>query len=156
MSYVLEAFIARTDDLKVIQNTYPFAALTNLDQGFSLIPMTEELFKKISNAPTQSSLPESNSSNPLFEYLNTPLEQTILKLIKKRTIGYCEAEYFEGQGGQIAVLWQNGARVKLYEFGQNAINLLLKDLGVIPTPAKDEFDTLELGRNRKTEQWRQK
>lgn len=110
----------------------------------------------MSNASAYSNLSKSNYLNPLFEYLNPALEQTILKVIKKRTIGYCEAEYFGGQGGQIAVLWQNGVRVKLYEFGLNAIDLLLKDLGVIANSEKDEFDTLELGKNRKTKQWVEK
>ena len=145
MSYNLEAFIGLSENLKIIKETYRHAALIELEQGFSLIPMTEELFKEMDNG--------FNSAKKDFDYLNPQLEQSILKLIGKRTMGYCEASFFGGQGGQVALLWQNGARARHYPVSYDAIDSLLKDLGVVKTLEKDEFDTLRLGRYRQTEQW---
>ncbi len=158
MSYTLEAFIGKTADLQILKNTYKNAVMVELKQDFSLIPMTEELFTemmKLAVDPSTSGLSLNFAQNnfPYFNYLNPEIEKTLLKLTAQSTIGYLEADYYNEEGGQIAVLWQNGLRTKTYEFSNHAIDFLLKDLKVAADSGKDQFDTLELGKNRKTENW---
>jgi hypothetical protein len=64
-----------------------------------------------------------------------------------------EAEYFGGEGEQAAILWQGGQRhfVSGPEYG--ALNKVLRALGVHPATSQDEFDAVDLGRHRHTEEW---
>jgi hypothetical protein len=86
-------------------------------------------------------------------YMSKNAENTILTIIGDNCIGYIEAEYFGGQGGQMAILWQDGKRYKLSDFGKGVINLILKHFGVIAESGLDEFETINLGRHRFTEHW---
>jgi hypothetical protein len=81
-------------------------------------------------------------------------------------IAYVEADFFGGAGIQSAVLWQD-ATVVLGPLGRDTtrqaplgstldnqpINTVLRHLGVRRTATHDEFDTLALGRHRRTEDW---
>jgi hypothetical protein len=63
-----------------------------------------------------------------------------------------------GGGGQDATVWRDGRIVlgPLHSSGQGAINQALRSMGIAADPAVgegDEFDTLGLGRYRKTERW---
>lgn len=57
------------------------------------------------------------------------------------------------KGGQIAIIWKDGQRFKLFDYGQNAINSVLKYFGVTSQKEKDEFDTVNFGRHRVTNDW---
>lgn len=63
-------------------------------------------------------------------------------------VAYVEAEYFGGVGEQSAVLWRDGVREEL-----GSINEALRALGVRGIAGRDEFDTVDLGRHRSTQDW---
>ena len=96
---------------------------------------------------------EASNSVDKFEYLTANIETKILQLIGDKKFAYVEAEYFGGEGGQIAIIWNNRARQKLFSYGQENINKVLKDFGIKPKIGNDLFDTLGLGRHRNTIDW---
>ena len=148
MGYILHAFIGKQPDLQLIASSFHNTKLVNVGKEIFIIPMTEELYDEIN----ELKISEDVGS---LTYMSKNVENKILSLIDDKCIGYIEAEYFEGQGGQTAILWQKGERYKLYTFGQGVINLLLKHLGVSAKIGLDEFDTINLGRHRNTEDWLQ-
>ncbi len=69
-------------------------------------------------------------------------------------VAYVETEYFGGNGVQSAAVWERGAIAfgpKQADVGP--INEALRLLGVERTNAKDEFDTVGLGRHRGNKGW---
>ena len=145
MGYIIQSFLGKQEDLLLIQNAFDKAVIKELGQDLFMIPMTEELFDQINNYQWS----EDISS---FMYLNKNVEEKILKLIGKRSIGYIEADYFGGEGSQIGILWKDGIRYKLIE-SRNAVNIILNRFNIITIPGKDEFDTLNLSRYRTTRDW---
>jgi hypothetical protein len=146
MGYYLQAFIGKISDLKVLATRYDKAKEIDIGQGLTLIPMTEELFDQINNLVASNSIDK-------FEYLTDNIENEILKHIGNTKLAYVEAEYFGGQGGQIAIIWNNNKREQFFEFGQDKINGVLKNFGIKSKIGSDEFDTVGLGRHRNTIQW---
>ena len=146
MGYILNAFIGKQSDLQLIATRFNNSKLVNVWNDIFIIPMTEELYDEIN----ELKISEDVGS---LTYMSMNVENKILSIIEAKCIGYIEAEYIGGQGGQKAVLWQNGERYKLYNFGQGVINLLLKYFGVSSEIGLDEFDTINLGRHRNTEDW---
>lgn len=63
------------------------------------------------------------------------------------------AEFFGGVGNQQAELYADGQLLREFPAGYSAINLALRELGIVAEPPHDEFDTLGLGRHRHTGQW---
>jgi hypothetical protein len=146
MGYYLQAFICKTTDINCLTIIFDKAVRVDLAQGLSLIPMTEDLFDQIN---------EFNVTNEIdsFFYLTENIENKILLSIGDRRFSYIEAEYHGGQGGQVAVIWENGKRVKLLPYGQNRINNVLKYFGVVADKGQDEFLTLGFGLHRHTQEW---
>lgn len=90
MGYILQAFIGRQADLQIIADKYHKAQIVTVGQNISIVPMIEDLFDEINEVTISE---EVNS----FMFLTTKIEQSILKIIGTRLIGYIEAEYFGGQ-----------------------------------------------------------
>jgi hypothetical protein len=146
MGYYLKAFICKQADTNIFTDNFDKAKDIEIGQELSLIPMTEELFDQINNLVVSNSVDK-------FEYLTDNIETKILQLIGDKKIAYVEAEYFGGQGGQIAIIWNNRKRQSFFEYGQECINKVLKDFGIKTKFFKDEFDTLNLGQHRNTIDW---
>jgi hypothetical protein len=146
MGYILNAFISRQTDLQLITSKFQNARLINVGKGIFIIPMTEDLYDEINELVISGDVGK-------LTYMSKNVENRILAIIGDNCIGYIEAEYFGGQGGQTAILWQNGRRFKLFDFGKDVINLLLKHFGVIAELGLDEFDTINLGRHRNIDDW---
>jgi hypothetical protein len=75
------------------------------------------------------------------------------ELSKAGRIAYVEAEYFGGTGTQANCLFEFGQPLAEPGVSEEAINEALRFLGVTAADGKDEFDTVDLGRNRGTEGW---
>ena len=146
MGYYLQAFICKQADTNTFTDNLDKAKKIEIGQGLSLIPMTEQLFDQINNFVVSNSVDK-------FEYLTDNIETKILQLIDDKKIAYVEAEYFGGEGGQIAIIWNNHKRECFFEYGQECINRVLKDFGIKPKIGNDEFDTLDFGRHRNTIDW---
>ena len=146
MTYILQAFITKKSTHNKFTDFYKNATAIDIGQELSLIPFTTELFDEINKLT--DSMPIGK-----FEYLTENIEIELLKHFDNVKISYIEAEYFGGQGGQIAIIWEDKKRIYLSDFDDNEINKVLKDFGVIADNGKDEFDTVSLGRKRRTESW---
>lgn len=146
MGYYLQAFICKQADTNIFTNNFDKAKNVVIGQGLSLIPMTEDLYDQINDFVVSNSVDK-------FEYLTDNIEAKVLQLIGDKKVGYVEAEYFGGAGGQIAIIWNNHKRENFFEYGQECINRVLKDFGIKSKIGKDEFDTIDLGRHRNTIDW---
>ena len=146
MGYTLHAFIGTRPDLAVLAENFHHASVLEVGKGIFLIPMTGELFEEINNFIVSGAIGK-------LTYMTLNVESNVLKIAGNNSIAYVEAEYFGGEGGQQAVLWQTGQRYKLFEFGEDVINDVLKHFGVKPEKGYDAFDTIGLGRKRNTEDW---
>lgn len=146
MTYILQAFIVKKSTHYKLTDFYQNAIAVNISNDLSLIPFTTELFDEINKL---------TASNPIgkFAYLTENIEIELLKHFENIKVAYIEAEYFGGQGEQIAIIWEDKKRIYLSDLGDNEINNVLKNFGVIANNGKDEFDTVSLGRNRRTEDW---
>ncbi|HLZ56584.1 MAG TPA: hypothetical protein VKR06_06525, partial [Ktedonosporobacter sp.] len=76
-------------------------------------------------------------------------------LSEKGLVAYVQADFFGGEGGQSAIVWQQGQVVlAVDETGIGAINQALQYLGVkAGDRSGDEFMMVGLGRHRFTERW---
>ena len=88
-----------------------------------------------------------------FEYLLKPLAEALTKFSVGTKIAFCEAEYWGGQGSKSAALWEDGELVKTLKFDGQAFNEVLRFLGIESVTDKDEFDVVNWGRYRKTQDW---
>lgn len=146
MGYHLTAFIGMQQPLQLIADSFNTAKLVHVGKAIYIIPMTEILYDEINKFKISDDIGS-------FTYMSENMETVILKIIENNCVGYIEAEYFGGEGGQTALLWENGKRSRLLDFCQDAINSILKHLGIIASGDLDEFDTIGLGRHRHLEDW---
>src|SRR4051812_11618183 len=107
MGYILQAFIGRQEDLQLFADNYSNAKVVTVGQHISIVPMTEELFDEMNTLGISEDI-------STFMFLTTNVEQAILNLIGALQVGYIEAEYFGGQGGQHAILWKDGQRFQMF------------------------------------------
>lgn len=129
-----------------ILEKYGESQKVDLNNGISMIPMTNELFDEINQMKTSPTISK-------FELLTKNIEHQTIRTIGPRELAYVESEFFGGQGGHIGIIWRNGERDFLGTFEKNTMNEILKRLGVKRKLLKDEFETVGLTRNRDTGDW---
>ena len=138
MTYILQAFITKRSNHNYLTDFYENATAVDIGHELSLIPFTTELFDEINKLTISKPIGK-------FDYLTDNIEIELLKHFGNVKIAYIEADYFGGQGEQIAIIWEDKKRIYLSDFGDYEINKVLKDFGVIADNGKDEFDTVGLG-----------
>ena len=74
-------------------------------------------------------------------------------LSTRSPVAYVTAQFFGGAGAQAATLYRHSREDTTFEAGYHAINAALLALGITAEPPSDAFDTLGLGRYRRTEDW---
>jgi hypothetical protein len=156
VSYRLEAIVGSAATLQGIlehRAVIP-AVLVPLRQGIALVPMTDDLFDAVT---------DGTSDSPLgFWKLPGGFDRVLADWSTSGPIGYVEADYFGGVGGQRAALWVDGqltlGPLSVDEGQQwpaegSPISQVLARLGVDRTGHPDEFDAAGLAENRDTEDW---
>ena len=104
---------------------------------------------------------------PPFKELTAGWRKTLRELSFKGKCAYVETDFFGGDGKQFAEAWENGERIQgplvsFYGYTQarpiagttqveDAINEVLRTLGIYCHEGKDEFDSVGLGRFRSNE-----
>ena len=146
MGYTIQAVIGPAALLTTVVAEQPGAALIGLPQGIAMMPMTDEVFDAV-NAGADEGLG--------FWKLPAGYPGKLSAWSVAGPVGYAEAEFFGGAGGQRAALWVAGrlAWGPVSEGEGSPISLLLRKLGVTRGTHHDEFDALGLGRHRDTEDW---
>jgi hypothetical protein len=163
MVYDLEAVIASGQLLESQRERYRHAEVISLPSRLQLIPVTNELFAELN-----SGFPDV-SREFASEKLSPAVVSWLEDLSASAPVMYCEAEFFGGIGGQLAVIWhkrqvvfgpvrtrsgQDGQPYNVSSLSEMSINCALRELGIKAVVPRDEFDTVELGRYRHTKDWR--
>ncbi|RYY39984.1 MAG: hypothetical protein EOO08_07975 [Chitinophagaceae bacterium] len=146
MAYQIEAFIGRAASLQLLADRFASARLVSLEQGFALCPLSDALFGEMNS-------PEPSSSVGAFIGLTKNVEQCLLASVGGAAIGYIEADYFGGSGGQMGVCWKEGCRGRIEGPGHACINSVLLSLGATRTNGADVFESVGLDRHRSTKDW---
>ncbi len=158
MSYVLSAFIAQRAVLEKVVSGVHQARIADLPQGFGMVPYRRALQEELSSASPE------NKESTLSEFWDLSAQSVgwVQKASLSGQIAYLEIDLFGGVGERAAAVWeqgqlkwgpernQSGDKVELRE---NATNRALRIIGVQVNNEYDEFDALELGRYRRTDEW---
>ena len=75
------------------------------------------------------------------------------ELSRQSPVAHVTAGFYGGLGSQAASLYRDGRPDIVFEAGYHAINAALHALGITAEPPNYAFDTLRLGRYRRTELW---
>lgn len=130
-----------------------------LPRGYAVVPITPQVFDRLGGG-------EGKPFGDTFWFLSSGVEALARRVSRASPIAYLEAEMFGGTGTQAMVVWRAGevwAGPATTEFPwppsepasspQWAFNQALRILGVNRGEAFDEFDALNLGKHRHTENW---
>jgi len=144
MSYVLHALIGKSETLKANGSLFQSARIVSLEQDIAIIPLTDKICEEVG----------VSSEIENFYKLSPEIEKWAQRISTAGFVAYIEAEFFGGDGSQSAIAWNAGSRVLEPIHEQNAINRVLKLLGVDRKNAHDEFDAVGLGKHRDTNDWK--
>ncbi|MFJ4814596.1 hypothetical protein [Streptomyces sp. NPDC088801] len=154
MSYDLRAVIADEGALRLATRGLSTARLASIGQGLSLMPMTDALFK---------TLTDDNGAGALgFRRLPGGFERTLADWSAHAPVAYVEAEYFGGVGEQRAAVWDGGTIAiaplhvdedQPFPPAGSPISRALRRLGAVASAGEDEFCAVGLHRHRRSEAW---
>jgi len=157
MAHNIQVIIAKNAIIEQIESNWIHAHKLPLKQGFSLIPMTRDLFDDITELGSLKTTASPKTNGAIYHWLQSEAD------LQQGSLAFIETDYFGGLGIQSAILFEckqphigpvttesrwNDSLSALEQFptGKGAINQILQKLGVVHKPAKqDEFDSLELG-----------
>lgn len=136
--YELEAIIGRREALKDWIQSENAAFPCELDEGLVLVPMTERLLARL-----------NLGGGVEYQGGEEAINKWATCFSKGRTLAYVTALMSSALGGQRCWVWRDGAML----LDKGDINAALKSLGVRCRDRMDEFDSVGLGRHRKTDDW---
>lgn len=147
--YILEAIIFNSNLKSIIESKIVGnVEVIELSPPLSMIPMKNMTCKLVNR----------NSENMEcingFQKLSKELYRLIADCSENGRIGYVEAEYFGGLGGQSSIAFENGNEILKSINEKDSINHILRFLGIQRTSEKDEFDLVNLDKYRDTEKWK--
>lgn len=148
MAYVLSAFLGESEPVMRLAAQLPGCRVVQLPQGVLMVP-----FSGVARSASGVLPCEAAPSWP-FSDLDPETSERLVGFAGPGKIVYVEVEYFGNAGGQSAVGWQDGLRCLGPKTAiAGSVNEAARFLGVRASAGNDEFDTLGLGRHRRTEAW---
>jgi hypothetical protein len=152
MSYEIEALIGRGDILAKDLLGFVHARVIPLGQEIAIVPITRAFFEEVTGDAMATG--EATDRCYGFRCLSRPLAALAERLSRIGLIGYIEAEFWGGVGTQWGIVWEHEkVTIGPYCHDLDAINKVLRKLGVQVAGANDEFDSIGLGRYRTTLAW---
>ena len=155
MSYTLRAVIGPEDVVRSVAEDLGLTAIP-LEQGWHLMPWTTEAFDALGPS-------DEGAEVAGFYYCHSSLVSVLRTASALAPVAYVEADCWAGQCTQGAVVYEAGGAAWLSEFGlvlsprpgrRTPISEALARIGVeARETALDEFDSVGLGFNRRTEDW---
>ncbi len=150
MSHEVQAFIIQDPAKRTACAELEHCQLVKLEQGWHLIPLTDELFDEIAakypgleEEPYEVLWKFSGATRAFAEALSA--EGPVL---------YFETEYSRGVGGQSAAVWRAGKlALEPVNEDEGPINRGLELMGLVPKAPLDAFDTLGLKECRDNDEW---
>jgi hypothetical protein len=153
VAYTLHAVIAAITTLPSGIAELPGSGRVELNQGFALIPVPDDLFEYANDGEPHGALG--------FWRLPPGLDDVLSRMAVAGPVAYVEAEYF-GPGTQRAVVWKPDGTVvgpilldedEPFPADGSPISHALRILGARHGDYFDEFDAVGLDRHRGTEDW---
>lgn len=156
--HCIRGFVGKEDLIRAFEGNWIEGKPVTLHQGLAIVFLTSKLFDDIEEL-VDSKLNVDYSG--FFEYLSPSIYEILVQESRIGKIAYIETDYFGGIGSQSAILFEN-SQIKIkplktetfwdekaYNYyhkpeGENAINIVLKELGVYRKKGKDEFDSIGL------------
>lgn len=153
MSYLLHGVVGDFDRLRSLSDGLARAVVAPLRQRLGLLPATEDVFPELADAR-----PEDGP----FDLMSDAFAARLDAWSRHTPVAYVEADFWGGDGGQTAALWEDGRLTWGPEHvwipggpSENwPINAVLARLGAIPAESLDLFDTVGFGQARDMEDWR--
>lgn len=144
MAYEIKAILAETFTFRKAEIKFPIVYLSH---DIEMLPLSEEVIKTLN-------IKRFLLSNYNEIHVDKQLDDFGLGISIKGKAVFIQANIFGGNGDQACIVWEDNERVRL-EIGIKAINHAIDELDdTLPTTyQKDEFDCLELGKFRYTEEW---
>lgn len=151
----VQALVAPNQVFFNLRARFPAAVVRQLPQGFSLVPITDELAREL------QPLAEADPAPPLVEEIEPGVTALGCALSDRGVVVYVATFIHGGTGGQDALVWRNGElALKLVEtedtmskWPDSSISRALRAAGVVAREGEDEFDALGLGTHRSNEAW---
>lgn len=158
MAHAIRALVAPPHVLALAKARVPVLRIVTLTQGLGLIPLSDDSLDAV------HAVYGGDVEVPGFEQLVGGIVSCACELSKESPVVYLETEYFGGAGGQAAALFRGGALVFAHPSiddsdgtmnpqAEYAIDVALRELGVVKGDAFDEFAAIGLDRHRLTEDW---
>jgi hypothetical protein len=144
MGYTLQAVIGKMKQLATAMP--PGTRLVQLPQGMGLIPVSTDA-QSLYGVPFLPFTDEGETAMP------PGLDGLVQPLLGTGKVAYVEAEFFGGDGTQARVIWDESGQRSDVLVHPYAINQALWILGVECGEDTDEFDAIDLGRYRYTDEW---
>ena len=144
MTYTLQAFVSPFGVLSKMADL--FGMQIQLNPQIDMLPITDFIRDKFQ-------IPFLPLTDEGLTYIPESISQLTKTFSSDGLIAYVEAEFFGGTGTQASAVWKNGTVIRSIMVSSNAINLALKEIGVISKAGFDEFDTVGLGQFRDTNKW---
>lgn len=158
MAYELEAFLGAESTIDRAIKDLGQARCVPLAQGVAMIPMTQGLFEELQAAYGRGEEPPEKQR----DYLTAAVAEWARAASRQGLLAYCEVAYANTMGGQSVVIWAEGAELERLD-DDDSVNQALRRLGVTcegthlgehgMLQGQDEWDTVGLGRFRRTEKW---
>lgn len=154
MSYQLQALIGQLELITVVAAEVPAARPAPLGQGLALIPATNEFLDAVSLG--------YDEERHGFWWFPGGFERRLAAWSKAGPIACVEADYFGGHGSQYAAVWADGLLAlgpletvlhQPFPPQGSPISQALRRLGAQAHGHCDEFDSVGLLRQRRTEDW---
>jgi hypothetical protein len=148
VAHCVTGLIAKSMILEAFSRAHSLHQPVALLSEFAILPLRDLDLDSFLVAPSSFDIEG-------FRYLSDRLLDVLRLASHQGMLMYFETNYFGGQGCQGTAVFQHGQLI----FGPlsaktAAINQGLKLLGIgIKPPARDEFETIGLGRHRHTESW---
>ncbi len=141
MAHMICAIVGPLEDIADVVRLAGNPPATELACGLAIIPL---------GGAQIASLTDGRPSELVsgFGELSHGLEEALAALATRGAFVYIETVYFNGAGGQAAVLFSPGSaprRMTEPLASTGPVNLALRSLGVEARPGSDEFDTVGLG-----------
>jgi len=151
----VEALIAEQDVLVQSVSSLRGAVTCPLAQGLALLPITEAFEKELA-----ASRPTAPRLKPAGHSISDALLDLAVEISYRAPVVFISTYYFGGRGGQHALMWDKGdlqlSRATLNDdrvWPNSPISEALRMIGVVAEGGMDEFDTVGLGRYRRTDRW---
>jgi hypothetical protein len=145
MAHFVYAIVAANDVADRIHEDWPQLKRYDAGDSHSIFPVDREMIDQrleSDDAPPQES--------ETFIYLTDEFQNMLQDLSRHGKLCYLETEYFGGDGGQGACVYEHGNELMPPTWAEsNTINDALATLGVESTDEYDAFDAVGLGAVRK-------